>query len=93
MEGTKVHFTFEPTACYRPAFPDAQGQPHSSEIAQIVFERNFQELAIMFTTHYEKTEDGIRSGYSDAESNFMVLGAKSRAEAQSQYSRMLEEKY
>ena len=92
LEGTKVHFTFEPTACYRPVFPDAQGQPKSSEIAQIVFERNFQQLAIMFTTHYEKTEDGIRSGYSDAESNFLVLGAANKAEAQKVYSRMLEEK-
>ena len=92
LEGTKVSFTFEPTACYRPLFQDAYGQPHSSEIAVMVFDRNFERLAIMFTTNYEKTEDGIRSGYSEAESNFMVLGAADKAQAQTQYSKMLEQK-
>ena len=92
MEETKVYFTFEPTAHYRPLFSDAYGQPHSSEIAELIFERNFEQLAIMFTTNYEKTEDGIRSGYSEAESNFLVLGAENKEEALVQYSRMLKEK-
>ena len=92
LEGTKVYFTFEPTTCYRPLFSDAYGQPHSSEIAELVFESNFEQLAIVFTTHYEKTEDGIRSGYSKAESNFLVLGAVNKEEALKVYSRMLEEK-
>lgn len=93
LEETKVNFAFEPTECYRPLFQDEFGQPCSSEIALLIFDRNFERLAIMFTTHYEKTEDGIRSGYSDAESNFLVLGAENKEEAMMQYSRMLEEKY
>ena len=93
LEGTKVDFAFEPSAKYYPVFPDEAGQPHSTEIAVIAFDRNFERLGIMFTTHYEKTEDGIRSGYSDAESNFLILGAENKEEAMMQYSRMLEEKY
>lgn len=93
LEGTKVDFAFEPAECYRPVFPDEIGQPCSSEIALLVFDRNFERLAIMFTTHYEKTEDGVRRGYSDAESNFLVLGADNKEEAMVEYARMLEEKY
>ena len=92
LEGTKVSFAFEPAEIYRPLFHDEAGQPCSSEIAVIAFDRNFKQLALMFTTHYERTEDGIRSGYSDAESNFLVLGAQNKEEAMTQYSRMLEEK-
>lgn len=92
LEGTKVDFAFEPTECYRPLFHDEFGQPCSSEIALIIFDRNFEQLAIMFTTHYEKTEDGIRSGYGEAESNFLVLSADNKEEALTQYRRMLEEK-
>ena len=58
----------------------------------MAFDRNFERLALMFTTHYERTDDGIRSGYSDGESNFLVLGAQNKEEAMTQYSRMLEEK-
>lgn len=92
LEGTKVSFAFEPAEIYRPLFHDEAGQPCSSEIAVIAFDRNFDQLALMFTTNYERTEDGIRSGYSDAESNFLVLGAQNKEEAMTQYSRMLEEK-
>jgi len=92
LEGTKVSFAFEPAEIYRPLFQDEAGQPCSSEIAVIAFDRNFDQLALMFTTNYERTEDGIRSGYSDAESNFLVLGAQNKEEAMTQYSRMLEEK-
>lgn len=92
LEGTKVSFAFEPAEIYRPLFQDEAGQPCSSEIALIIFDRNFEQLALMFTTNYERTEDGIRSGYSDAESNFLVLGAQNKEEAMTQYSRMLEEK-
>lgn len=93
LEGTKVDFAFEPSAKYYPVFPDEAGQPHSTEIAVIAFDRNFEQLAIMFTSQYEKTEDGIRTGYSDAKSNFLVLGAENKEEAMTRYSRMLEEKY
>lgn len=92
LEDIKVDFAFEPSKSYRPLFHDEFAQPCSSEIALIAFDRNFEQLAIMFTTHYERTEDGIRSGYSDAESNFLVLGAQNKEEAMTQYSRMLEEK-
>ena len=92
LEGTKVGFAFEPTECYHPVFPDEFGQPCSSEIGLIIFDRNFEQLALMFTTHYERTEDGIRSGYGEGESNFLVLGADNKEEALKQYSRMLEEK-
>ena len=93
LEGTKVDFAFEPSSKYYPVFPDEAGQPHSTEIAVIAFDRNFERLGIMFTTHYEKTEDGIRSGYGDAKSNFLVLGAENKEEAMVEYARMLEEKY
>ena len=92
LVGTKVSFAFEPTEIYRPLFLDEAGQPCSSEIAVMAFDRNFEQLALMFTTHYERTDDGIRSGYSDGESNFLVLGAKNKEEALNRYSRMLEEK-
>jgi len=92
LEGTKVSFAFEPAEIYRPLFQDEAGEPCSSEIAVMAFDRNFEELALMFTTHYERTDDGIRSGYSDAESNILVLGAQNKEEALTRYSRMLEEK-
>ena len=92
LEDTKVSFTFEPAEIYRPLFHDEAGQPCSSEIAVMAFDRNFEQLALMFTTHYERTEDGIRAGYSDGESNFLVLGADNKEEALPQYCRMLEEK-
>lgn len=91
-EDMYVNWGFEPTDCYYPVFLGEAGQPHSTEIAMIVFERNFEQLAIMFTTKYERNGDSLTSTFSDNESNFLVIGATNKADAQSVYSRMLEEK-
>ena len=91
-ENMSVNFAFEPTDCYYPVFLGEAGQPYSTEIAMMVFERNFEELAIMFTTKYEIHGDSLTAAFSDSESNFMVLGATNKEEALTRYSRMLEEK-
>ena len=91
-EEMTVSFAFEPTDCFYPVFLGEAGQPHSTEIAMIVFEKNFEQLAMMFTTKYERNGDSLTTAFSDSESNFLVLGAANKKEALTQYSRMLEEK-
>ena len=91
-EDMTANFSFEPGKRYHPAFRGEAGQPHSTEVAVLFFERNFEELAIQFTYRYEKTEDSITAGYGDGISNFLVLGAANKEEALMQYSKMLEEK-
>ena len=91
-EEMTVSFAFEPTDCFYPVFLGEAGQPHSTEIAMIVFEKNFEQLAMMFTTKYERHGDNLTTAFSDSESNFLVLGAANKKEAVTQYSRMLEEK-
>ena len=91
-EDMYVNWRFEPTECHYPVFLGEAGQPHSTEIAMIVFDRNFERLAVMFTTKYQRDGDSLTAAFSDSESNFLVLGAADKAEAQTVYSRMLEEK-
>jgi hypothetical protein len=67
-------------------------QPHSTEIAVIFFDRNFEQLAIQFTYKYEKDEDSITAGYGDGISNFLVVGAENKEEALAVYTRMLEKR-
>ena len=87
-----VNFSFEPGKRYYPVFLGQAGQPHSTEVAVLFFERNFEDLAIQFAYKYEKTEDSITAGYGDGISNFLVLGATDKEEALMQYSKMLEQK-
>jgi hypothetical protein len=91
-EDMTVNFSFEPGKRYHPAFQGEAGQPHSTEVAVLFFERNFEELAIQFAYKYEKTEDGLTTGYGDGISNFLVLNATNKEEAMKVYSRMMEEK-
>ena len=91
-EDMTVNFSFEPGKRYLPAFQGEAGQLHSTEVAVLFFERNFEELAIQFAYKYEKTEDSITAGYGDGVSNFLVLGAKNKEKALIQYSKMLEQK-
>lgn len=91
-EDMYVNWSFEATDCYYPVFLGEAGQPHSTEIAMIVFEKNFEHLAMMFTTKYERNGDNLTSAFSDSESNFLVLGATNKEEALNQYCQMLEEK-
>ena len=91
-EDMTVYFSFEPGKRYLPAFKGEAGQLHSTEVAVLFFERNFEELAIQFAYKYEKTEDSITAGYGDGVSNFLVLGAKNKEEALIRYSKMLEQK-
>ena len=91
-EDMDVNFSFEPGKRYYPVFPDEAGQIHSTEVAVLFFERNFEELAIQFAYKYEKTDDSITAGYGDSISNFLVIGAKNKEEAMKVYSHMLEEK-
>jgi len=91
-EDMYVSFAFEPKNRYRPVFLGEGGQPHSTEISVIFFDRNFERLAIQFAYKYERTEDSITSAHGDGESNFLVLGASNKEEALKVYSSMLKEK-
>ena len=91
-EDMYVNFAFEPKDRYYPVFLGEAGQPHSTEIAVIFFERNFETLAIQFAAKYEKDGYSLTGAYSDSEGNFLVLGATDKQEALMQYNRMLEEK-
>ena len=91
-EDMTVNFSFEPGKRYHPVFLGEAKQPHSTEIAVIFFDRNFEQMALQFTYRYEKDEDSITAGYGDGLSNFLVLGAANKEEALTVYSRMLIEK-
>ena len=87
-----AHFSFDPRCRYSPTFLDGYGQPHSTEISTLFFDKDFQRLGIQFNYVYT-IGNGYRSGSSnDDTSNFIVIGAASREDAISQYSQLLKEK-
>ena len=91
-EDMQVNWTFEPNRWHHAYFQDYAGQPHSTEIVKIFFDRNFERLAMQFATKYEKDGDTLTIGTDENASNFMVLGAKDKKEALVQYTQMLEQK-
>ena len=91
-EDMHVNFSFEPGERYHPAFLGAADSPRSTEVAMILFERNFEQLAIQLAYKYEVDEYSLTMAYGDGESNFVVLGAENKETAMAQYTRMLETK-
>ena len=91
-EDMHVSFAFEPSRWHHAYFLDYAGQPHSTEIVKIYFDRNFETVALQFATKYERDGDTLRVAADNEKSNFLVIGAENKEEAILQYSRMLEEK-
>lgn len=74
-----AHFSLEPGSLYAPAFLDAYGQPFSTEVSALLFDRNFQHLAAQLIDS---------SGRGDL--RFIAFGAADRADAVSQYEALLK---
>ena len=91
-EDMRVNWRFEPNRWHHAYFLDYAGQPHSTEIVKLFFDRNFENVALQFATKYEKDGDILKVAADIENSNFMVIGAKDKEEALTQYFRMLEEK-
>jgi|GEM_PF-6029914 len=86
-------FNFDPRYRYRPAFLNACGEPVGSQIAHILFDKDFRRLAIQLTTEYFIDDEGIlHTEANDTASHFLVVDAAERETALSQYSSMLKEK-
>ena len=90
-EDMYVNWEFEPSGLYHaPYFLDYAGQAHSTEITKILFDRNFETVAMQFATKYERTGDTLRVSADNEKSHFLVIGANNKEEALTQYVRMLE---
>lgn len=87
-----AHFSFDPRYRYSPAFLNIYGEPCSTEVSTLLFDKNFQRLAVQFAYAYTIDDASISSAASDNTSSFFVVGTISREDAISQYSRLLEEK-
>lgn len=87
-----VNWRLEPNRWHHAYFLDYAGQPHSTEIVKLYFDRNFEQVALQFATKYERDGDILKVAADVNASNFLVIGAKNKEEALLQYSRMLEEK-
>ncbi len=85
-------FNFNPKYRYCPVFLDDYGQPSSSQVAQILFDKGFRTLSVQFTSQGSEDENGIHTTTSDASSHFLVVNAPDREAALSQYTSLLEEK-
>ena len=91
-EDMHVSFAFEPSRWHHAYFLGYAGQPHSTEIVKIYFDRNFETVALQFATKYERDGDTLRVAADNEKSNYLVIGADNKEEALLQYSRMLGEK-
>ena len=91
-EAMPISVSCDPTRFLHPDFQDLYGQAHSTEIMQMFFTRNFEQLAFQFAIKFERDEDSLTAWANDKESNFMVLGAKNREEAYTQYQQLLKDK-
>ena len=91
-EDMKVNWKFEPYRYYFPHFLGEAGQPHTTEIVKLFFDRNFERLALQFATKYEISGDTLTVGADENLSNFLVIGANNKEEALIQYKVLLEEK-
>ncbi len=87
-----ANFTFSPKYRYSPAFLTTSGEPKSTEISTILFDKNFQRLAIQFAYTFESNDTSFFTAAGDSSSTFLVIGAANREEAISKYTELLEEK-
>lgn len=91
-EDMQVNWKMEPNRWHHAYFLDYAGQAHSTEIVKLYFDRNFEHLAMQFATKYERDGDILKVAADNSQSTFLVIGAKNKEEALTQYTRMLEEK-
>ena len=91
-EDMQVNWTFEPNRWHHAYFQDYAGQPHSTEIVKIFFDRNFEQVALQFATKYERDGDTLKVAADDSKSNFMVIGAKNKQEALTLYTQFLQKR-
>ena len=91
-ETMRVNWELEPSRWHHAYFQDYAGQPHSTEIVKLFFDRNFENVALQFATKYEKNGDTLKIAADNDKSNFLVIGAKNKEEALLQYRAMLQEK-
>lgn len=91
-EDMHVNFSFEPDRWYSPYFLDYAGQPHTTELVTLYFDRNFERVAFQFATKYEVQGDTLTVGADKDRSNFMVIGAENKEDALAQYQQLQDEK-
>lgn len=91
-EKDNAQFSFDSRCVYLPVFLDAYGQPFSTEVSALLFDRNFQRLAVQFAYEYRIEDGDISSAAGGKESTFLVVGAESKEYAVFQYTQLLEEK-
>lgn len=86
-------FVLNPKYRYCPTFLNSYGEPINSQIAQLLFDKNFCRLAVQFNSKYSRSEEGFLSTETnDTTSSFLVLDVADRETALIQYSAMLKEK-
>ena len=91
-EGTWAEFDFEPWKRHHPGFRLPSGEPVTTGIGMIFFERNFETLAFQLAYEFIEHEDGYSMSHSDGESNFIVVGAIDRDDALAIYQKLLAER-
>lgn len=91
-EGMQVNWEMEPNHWHHAYFLDYAGQAHSTEIVQVCFDRNFEQLTMQFATKYEREGNILKVAADADKSHFLVLGAQNKEEALRKYSYMLEER-
>ena len=87
-----VDFWLEPWKRHRAEFKLASGEPIITCLSVIVFERNFETLAIQLADNYEEYEEGCSISHSDSRSNFIVIGVTDRDDALAIYQKLLSER-
>lgn len=91
-EDMRVVWKLEPRRWHFPYFLGEAGQPHSTELVKLFFDRNFEQVALQLATKYEIDGDILSVAADEARSNFIVLGAENKEEALIQYRQLLTEK-
>ena len=87
-----VDFWLEPWKRHRAEFKLSSGESITTCLSVIVFERNFEALAIQLADDYEEYEDGYSISHSDSRSNFIVVGATDREAVLVIYQQLLSER-
>jgi len=87
--GMTVDFWFEPSEKYHPVFLMSSGEPVSTEIGAILFDRNFETLAIQLACSFTKQNNIISTASDNNKSNFIVVGAVNRDNALYTYKELL----
>ena len=91
---TQVEFELDPRYRFYPATVfSAPPFLRITGLGVILFDRNFETLALQLAHDYREDENGAASSStSDENSNFIVIGAKDRSEALILYRQLLADK-